>query len=80
MSAAMDIVEQASRYVGRADASVACDHIVGLIAEVEDLRAALMRAQAVLVQVGILNASGGHADSEIDKAIREYAVEQSKEK
>lgn len=44
------------------------------------LRARLTRAEATLVQAGILNASGGRPDVEIDRAIREYAVEQSGEK
>lgn len=37
------------------------------VAEIERLRAAL-------VSIGILNASGGHYDIEIDKVIREAAV------
>ncbi|MCA1831188.1 MAG: hypothetical protein LC750_00310 [Actinobacteria bacterium] len=32
------------------------------------------RAQAAIVSIGILNASGAHPDPEIDKVIREYAA------
>ena len=38
--------------------------------------AEIMRLKAALVSVGILNTSGGHYDAEIDKVIREVAVEQ----
>lgn len=33
----------------------------------------IVRLEAALVQIGILNASGGHFDIEIDRAIREAA-------
>lgn len=61
-----------------AELEASLEHMGGCLGvEIEEnsqLRAEIERLRGGLVCLGILNASGGHFDAEIDKVIRDLAV------
>lgn len=63
-----DIVERLRFDSARCEATFS----KGVATNIDEATAEIERLRACLVSIGILNASGGHYDPDIDKVIREY--------